>query len=174
MEEWDALIFTQMVNQQDIQNNILKYWPISLSAEKTWIESTSQSSKKANLTICLQETDRVIGGIGRHNYHEINRTLETGTMIGFEKDRWQWYGTEAKMILLDYIFNTLNIRKVYSGFIAYNKASEKYSTSIGYVQEAILKEKHFKKGKYRDEHILSITKEQRQPHREKYKKKYFS
>jgi len=52
------------------------------------------------------------------------------------------------MALLDYIFNTLNLRKVCSSVYAYNKRSLQYSLHCGYKIEGMRREHIYKDGKY--------------------------
>lgn len=97
-----------------------------------------------------------------------NRTAVTGAVIG-EKNYWgKGYGTEAKMILLDYAFNTLNLRKITSSVKAFNKRSLAYSLHCGYVIEGRLRDQHFVGGRYWDDIILGLFKEQWLPHWQKF------
>jgi RimJ/RimL family protein N-acetyltransferase len=79
-------------------------------------------------------------------------------MIG-EKEYWgKGYGTEAKMLLLDYAFNVLNLRKITSGVIAFNERSYNYSMRCGYKREGILKSHIYRDGKYWDVYQLAVFK----------------
>ena len=58
--------------------------------------------------------------------------------------------------ILEFAFNELNLRKIYSEVIDYNKRSIAYSEKCGYKIEACLPKHYYKKGKYWDKIILSI------------------
>jgi len=89
-----------------------------------------------------------------------SRVATTGAVIG-EKDCWnKGYGTDAKMALLEYAFNTLNLRKIMSSVIAFNGRSKRYSEKCGYRVEGRIRAWHFKNGRYWDEMIMSVTKSQ--------------
>jgi len=96
---------------------------------------------------------------------------ETGVMIG-ELFTNQGYGTEAKHLLLDFAFNELMLRKLYSRVYSYNKRSRAYSLKCGYRHIATLPEKKFYNEKYWDEWILEITKEDWIPKITEYKQKH--
>jgi RimJ/RimL family protein N-acetyltransferase len=103
-----------------------------------------------------KENDALIGAIGLHRIDRQNMTAATGTSIG-NKEYWgKGYGTEAKMLLLEFAFNELNLRKIYSDVIGYNERSLKYAKKCGYVEEARLPEHYFRKGKYWDKVILAV------------------
>jgi RimJ/RimL family protein N-acetyltransferase len=77
-------------------------------------------------------------------------------MIG-EKEYWgKGYGTEAKMLLLHYAFDTLNLRKICSSVISFNERSHKYSLKCGYKEEGRRKAQLFRDGKYWDEIQLAV------------------
>jgi len=60
------------------------------------------------------------------------------------------------MLLLEFVFNQLNIRKVYSQVIAYNGRSLAFALKCGYKEEGRLKDHYYKSGEYHDQVILSV------------------
>ena len=64
------------------------------------------------------------------------------------------------MALLEYAFDILNLRKIISRVKAFNSRSQRYSEKCGYVVECKIKDRFFEAGKYWDEIILSVTREQ--------------
>ena len=59
---------------------------------------------------------------------------------------------------LNYAFNTLNLRKICSSVLAFNKRSLKYNLHCGYKIEGRKRKQIFKNGKYWDEIILGLFK----------------
>lgn len=80
------------------------------------------------------------------------------------------YGTDAKMTLLDYAFNTLNLHKMCSTVIAYNEASLHYSDKCGYILEGTRRKHIFKRGRYWDLIELGLFKKEWLPKWEIYQK----
>lgn len=108
--------------------------------------------------------------MGLHQINWKDRIATTGALIG-EKEYWsKGYGTDAKMILLDHAFNTLNLHKICSAVIAYNKRSLDYSLHCGYKIEGTRREHFFRKGKYWDFIELGLLKKEWLPIWRKYKK----
>lgn len=101
----------------------------------------------------------MIGIMGLHRIDWISRIATTGAIIGPSTHRGQGLGTDAKIALLEYAFNTLGLRKIMSSVLDGNERSARYSQRCGYKIEARLKEQRFKNGRYVDEIILSVFKE---------------
>jgi RimJ/RimL family protein N-acetyltransferase len=133
-------------------------------AEKKWLERLAERGNDVMLVIVLKgktlAQDRPIGTMGLHGIDRVNGVATTGAAIGEEDCQGKGYGTEAKMLLLEYAFNTLNIRKVYSRVFSINPRSRAYSEKCGYVLEATLPNSHFRMGRYVDEHILAVYADQ--------------
>ncbi len=171
----DASLLMRWVNDPEVYNFLSMYLPSMEAEEEAWIEMLYKN-KDSNvvLMICLTEGDKPIGTMGLHNISFRDGTATTGSMIG-EKDYWgKGYGTEAKMVLLNYAFNTLNLRKICSSVYSYNERSLKYSEKCGYTVEGTLKKQHFADGKYVDEVLLAVFKKNFMPLWKKFKKKHLS
>jgi RimJ/RimL family protein N-acetyltransferase len=165
----DYIILMKWINDPEVTQFLFAYLPIMEEDQKEWIESVrKQMSKQIVLMIVVDGVP--IGTMGIHNIDHRQGTATTGALIG-EKACWgKGYGTEAKMLLLEYAFNTLNLRKIYSEVIAFNKRSYNYSLSCGYKEEGCLKDHHFVKGKYWDKIILSVVKKDFKPLWKKFKR----
>ena len=101
---------------------------------------------------------------------EAKSIATTGALIG-DKDYWgKGFGTDAKMILLDYAFNTLGLRKILSAVIDYNKRSLRYSLHCGYKIEGVRKKQIFRNGRFRDEFMLAVFKKDWLPIWRRYKR----
>ncbi|MDO8623984.1 MAG: GNAT family protein [bacterium] len=172
----DVPYFVRWFNNPEITRFLNQRYPMSEMEEKKWLENLSNRNGDIILVIVLKgktpAKDRPIGNIGIHRIERENGVATTGAAIG-EKDCWEkGYGTEAKMILLNYAFDTLNLRKIYSKVFAYNGRSRRYSEKCGYVLEATLPKHHFRNGAYVDELILAVYAETWRVLWKKTKKKY--
>ncbi|MEX0651870.1 MAG: GNAT family protein [Candidatus Paceibacterota bacterium] len=171
----DTPLLTCWVNDPSVYQYLDRCLPAMEAEEEAWIESLHKRiHENVVLMICLVEGDRPIGTMGLHNIDHKNGTAVTGALIG-EKDCWSnGYGTEAKMVLLNYAFNTLNLRKVCSNVFAFNKRSRRYSEKCGYHIEGVLKKEHFAEGKYVDKVLMAVFKKDFMPLWRKFKKEHLS
>lgn len=158
--EEDLPSFLIWLNDPEVSRFIGKPIPISFEQEKEWFLNLSKDSGKINLAIVDAEKNLLIGNIDVHNINCISAIGTTGTIIG-NKDYWgKGYGTEAKMLFLEFLFHQLNLRKIYSEVIGFNERSINYSLKCGYVQEAIFPNHYYKDGQYWDKVVLALYREQ--------------
>ena len=159
------------INDPEVRQFVTRVFPATEGQEREWLESASKKTE-TDIVLVIEVKGEPIGTIGIHGINWKDRTATTGALIG-EKDYWdKGYGTDAKMVLLDYAFNTLNLRKIMSRVKAFNKRSIAYSLHCGYTVEGRLRRQHFVGGRYWDEIILGLFKNQWLPCWQKYCNKH--
>jgi RimJ/RimL family protein N-acetyltransferase len=144
---------------------------MTVQKEKNFIKDMNKDPEKFFFVIKILETQQVIGSISISRIRKDDQYAVTGTMIG-ESFTNKGYGAEAKHLLLDFAFNDLYLRKLYSYVYSYNERSAAYSLKCGYRKIATLSEKKFYKGIYWDEWIFEITNEDWIPKIVEYKQKH--
>lgn len=165
----DVPTITRWINNPRVRQFVATTFPQSEKQEEEWVNKLGSDEK--NIVLCIETKEgRPIGVMGVHKINWVWRTCETGALIGEEECWGKGYGTDAKMHLLDYIFNTLGLRKVCSTVIAYNERSLRYSLHCGYKVEGKLRKQVFRKGKCWDLIHLGLFKEEWQPVWKKYQK----
>jgi len=158
------------MNDSDItQYLIARYLPLSLAEETTWFDDWSK--RQNDVALAIETIDGVFIGIaGLHRLRWKDRVAEHGIFIG-EKDHWEnGYGTDVGMTLLDYAFNRLNLHKVRSALIAFNKRSLNYHLKCGYKVVGAYRKEVFERGKYYDVILLEVFKKDWLPSWKKYQK----
>lgn len=157
------------INDPAVRDFVVGTFPKTLDQEEAWIKSLGSDDKNIVFGIELKD-GTLIGCMGLHHIDWKDRIATTGALIG-EKQYWgRGFGTDAKMALLNYAFNTLNLHKICSEVIAYNKRSLQYSLHCGYKVEGVRKRHTFKRGRYYDRVELGIFKRDWLPIWRKYKK----
>lgn len=158
------------INDPQIRIFLTATFPMTIEQEARWFEKIGSSQSNVILGIVDKEKDLLIGSMGLHDINWIDRRATTGTLIG-DKAYWsKGYGTDAKMQLLNYAFNTLNLRKIKSEVIQLNNRSLKYAEKCGYKVEGVLKAEHYKDGEHHDCVRLAVFKEDWLPFWETYSK----
>jgi RimJ/RimL family protein N-acetyltransferase len=170
LETNDADTVYRGINNPDAYSFLLTTQPKGLEFQKEWIASKQKPNEKdITVGICTLEGE-LIGTMGLHHIDHQNGTAVTGSVIFDEKNRNQGYGTDAKMVLLDYAFNLLGLHLVISRALGFNGRSAAYSQKCGYVVEARLRGRYVRFGQRYDEIILSVTRDEWLPLWEEYKK----
>ena len=125
----------QAINNIDNRVYLNQVYPKSWRTQQAWVE---KADDEHNIIFFIKYQDEYIGGMGLHHIDYIHGTAVTGTLIWEPQFRNRGIARLAKLVLLEYAFNTLNLRQVYSKVIAYNKRSAAYSDKCGYRYVATL------------------------------------
>lgn len=166
----DAHILTTWINDPEVHQFLTTLKPVTLEDEYDWFEETRKNKTLAVFVIVLKETDEPIGVMGLHEINNLHGTATTGSFIG-RKDCWnKGYGTEAKMLVLEYAFNTRNLRKICSSVFDFNGRSKRALEKCGYRVEGVLKKHRYRNGRYCDEIRLAVFKKDFMPLWRKFKK----
>lgn len=165
----DVPLLIKWINDPDVRKYLSAYMPMMEADEDEWFENLHKR-KPGDIILTIVVDGKAIGTMGIHKIDTRNRTAETGALIG-EKEYWgKGYGSEAKMLLLNYAFNTLNLRRIGSSLFEFNERSYKYSLKCGYKEEGRRRKRYFVDGKYWDEILLAVFREDWLPLWEKFAK----
>jgi RimJ/RimL family protein N-acetyltransferase len=165
----DIPCFLRWINDPEVNCYLSKFLPVTEADEIEWLDRLHKNkNEEIVLVIVTAKNGQPIGTMGIHHINWKDRIATTGAMIG-ERAFWgKGYGSEAKMLLLNYAFNTLNLRKVCSLVLSFNKRSQAYSEKCGYKVEGVLKQHVFKNGRYWDLVNLAVFKRNWLPLWEKF------
>ncbi len=149
----DATIFTRWMNDPVTRRHLLRRFPVTEMAEEAWIKKNAELSQHPTDLVFVIETkddQKPIGTMGLHRINWVDRNAATGTILGEPESRGKGYATDAKMTLLQYAFESLNLHKIISHAFSANVKSTEYSKRCGYVVEAVHKDEIFRGGKFED------------------------
>jgi diamine N-acetyltransferase len=156
-KEFDPKLFRIWINDPEVRIFLTRVLPADLDTEERWIDSLS--SNKSHIVLVIETLEgRPIGTIGLHGIDWINRVAVSGAMIGEKKYWGKGYGTDAKMLLLHYAFCSLGLRKICSSVLSLNPRSMAYQIKHGSIQEGVRKKQILKDGRYYDEILLAVWK----------------
>lgn len=111
--------------------------------------------------ITQKANDVVIGTVGL----VISRSSAIGG-LGYDLARPYWRRgimTEALKIVISYSFQSVNLNRLQALVMPGNVASMKLLEKLGFVEEGILREYAFFKGRYQDLHCFSLLKREFRP-----------
>lgn len=162
-EDWKEII--EGLGDYEVSKNIASTpYPYTKKIAIKRIEKSLQKFKKKEnypFMIILKKEKKLIGSLGIFNIDENSKTAEMGSWIN--KNYWKkGYITEAKILVLDFAFNKLKLRKITSYTFADNKASNKTQKSLGYKLEGTLRkaEKCNATGKIHNSNVYGLLKEE--------------
>lgn len=159
VEKEDLPNFVAWMNDPEVIDGLLVFWPMSSADETRWIESLGgreQVEKPLSIEARVGEAWRHIGSCGFHNFEWKIREAEFGISIG-DKSFWnQGYGTETVELLLKTGFETLNLNRIYLHVNAENLRAIRAYEKCGFVHEGRLRQAVYQHGHYQDLLVMSV------------------
>jgi len=128
--------------------------------EQRWYDNLSATKDVYSFAIETLEENNYIGGCGINNVDWKNRVAVVGIFIG-DKNYWgKGYGTDAMKVLISFIFDQMNINKIKLHVFSFNTRAIKSYEKCGFKQEGILRQEIYRDGKYVDEIVMGLLKEE--------------
>jgi RimJ/RimL family protein N-acetyltransferase len=164
LERKEISLMRQWMNDPEVTTYLGRILPLYEKEEEEWFENIHKRTNDLVLGIVARKEKKLIGSMGLHQIHWSNRTAVTGTVIG-NKSYWsKGYGSEAKMLLLDFAFNALDLQVILSRALSTNQRSIAYSKKCGYKEVGRIPQwiRH-QSGARCDEVLLAVTQEEWRP-----------
>lgn len=136
------------------------HFPSSMDFHKTWFQNLKDD--KLNQRFVVEVPG--VGIIGISSIMKIdwrNRHAWHGLVLGESNHRGKGYGIDAIMATMRYVFEELNLERLEGSMIEYNQLS--ISTycgeKLGWKEEGRRRNYFFRKGRYWDQVLVGITRE---------------
>jgi RimJ/RimL family protein N-acetyltransferase len=109
-------------------------FPYSAILLADWIGEMAEKDPAPDieLAVVLRETGKLIGKTGLFSIDWIARTAESGSWLYRADDRGKGYGTEAKLLLLEYTFDWLGLNMIWAWVKERNPRSQAALRKQGY------------------------------------------
>jgi len=134
--------------------------PVTFMQDEDWLNKKALSSTNSEVFFIIEKENTPIGIAQLTNIDYVSGTAIWGIIIGEIENQGKGYGSEAQLLLFNYAFNVLNLRKVFCYIGSYNNKSIKMHKKLKYVkEEGCLKNHYYFNNKYWDVYILAYYKE---------------
>jgi len=154
----DIPIFVKWFNDPETTRFLLRAPPMGMEEEEAWYDSLVNKDTKV---FCIETLDgRLVGNLGIIHIDWANRNADIGIIIG-EKECWsKGYGTEAITLLLEYMFDELNLDRIWLYCDMENLRAQRCYEKSGLRREGIFRHHRLQGGKYRDDVVMSILRQE--------------
>ena len=160
MEERDCELACEMFNDPEIEKLVTGWaFPLSAFAQDQWFRNHTTDPNQQHYVIETMEGE-TIGTVSLLDIDWKNRKAGVGVKIATSQNRGNGYGTDALMAILRYAFDELNLHRIDSSWLSYNKRSEAMQRNCGFREEGIRREYLFKDGAYHDLVIAGILEQE--------------
>ena len=130
--------------------------------EEEWFSNLKTREDSVYFSIQIideEDQDKIIGNCAIQDINNKNRACSCGITIGETDYQNKGYGTEAMEMLLEYGFNTLNMNRIELSVYEFNTRAFKTYQKVGFVEEGRKRQARYHNGKYQDEIIMAILRE---------------
>ena len=160
IEESDLVLLHKWANDPNTQDTMGHlHFPSSMDYHKTWFQRLKND--ELNQRLAIEAPD--MGLIGLSSIVNIdwrNNHAWHGVMLGDANMRGKGYGVDAVMTTMRYSFEELHLERLDGSIIEYNTVSYSfYCNRLGWKEEGRRRNWYFRKGRYWDQIIVGITKQ---------------
>ena len=135
-------------------------FPSTPEAIRKYLERFQDSTTDLIFAIVDRDADQHIGNVTLNRINWINRTADTGLIIGPEEFRGKGYAFEAWSLVLEYAFQRLGLRKIIAGAVVDNAASITILKKLGFKIEGTFRQEFLLDGEYKDGVRLGLLREE--------------
>lgn len=161
IEATDLPLLQKWANDPLTQDGIGEiHFPSSMDFHRAWFENLKNDRLNQRFVVQAPE----VGIIGISSIMHIdwrNGHAWHGLVLGEAQHRGKGYGVDAIMATMRYAFEELNLARLDGSMIEYNQASiaAYCGTKLGWKEEGRRRNYFFRKGRYWDQILVGITKQ---------------
>lgn len=148
------------VLDDDLRELVGTLSPPSDVQHERWFESVQADPSRQTRIIRAEPDGQPVGVVGLFDVDLVYRSAELWLYIGERTRRGAGLGGDATRQMLRFAFETLGLERVQVRVVAYNDTALACFKGCGFSHEGTLRHAMFKRGAFRDMHLLSILREE--------------
>ena len=156
VEEQDIEMIRQWRTSTEIRKNFGDTLPYSAIQQRKWFEKISVDNSQ--FFFIAEFNNRAFGVLNIQNIDMKNGIATIGWYF-IDREVNSIHILQAVALLIDYAFDELNIRKLYSDVLETNTKALTFNKKIGFIIEGIRKKHIFHSGKYIDLILVGLFKD---------------
>jgi RimJ/RimL family protein N-acetyltransferase len=153
MEKEDLSLYTEWVNDPEFYGPFINIQQRSKAKIEKYFETLPENTK----WFLIEKSDG--DKIGYILYWYFNEHWEIGYGLA-PSERGKGFSTEAVQVLLDFLFLSRDLVRVQAHADVENVASQKVLEKSGFSKEGTVRKSTYALGKWRDEYLYSILREE--------------
>lgn len=144
-------------NNPQIWRCLTSVLPIDPKSQISWFRQLQ--SDKNRKYFAIEKSGQFVGVIRTDEWDQINQSVRVGIDILPDHQR-QGIATRAYNLLLDYLFNQVNINRVWLLVAQFNTPAINLYRKLGFKKEGIQRQALFRGGKRHDYLMMSLLREE--------------
>ena len=158
IEEDDLNSIVKWRNDPAILRWLFSYSPLNKTKQRRWYEKYLDDDSQQTFIIEVKEEKIPIGTVGLTNIDYKNQRAELGVLIGDESWQNKGIGKEALDLLIKFVSDEMNIRKIKAIVFEENVPAIRLYKSCGFVEEGVLKKEVYKNGEFKSVMVMALFK----------------
>jgi UDP-4-amino-4,6-dideoxy-N-acetyl-beta-L-altrosamine N-acetyltransferase len=158
IEEDDLNSIVKWRNDPDILRWLFSYSPLNKTKQIRWYEKYLDDYTQQTFIIEVKEEKIPIGTVGLTSIDYKNQIAELGVLIGDEGWQNKGMGKEALDLLIRFVFDEMNIRKIKATVFEENIPAIRLYKSCGFVEEGALQKEVYKNGEFKSVMVMALFK----------------
>ncbi len=160
VEREDLATLKEWRNNEDFRKFFREYRELNMDNQELWFNEYILKRNDTVMFMILKndENKTPIGCAGLCYINWVNRNADLSLYIG-ENDAYideKGYAKEATEMLFAYGFGELCLNKLWTEIYEFDTSKYALYTELGMIQDGLLRENYFHKGKFHDSRIMSI------------------
>lgn len=141
--------------------NLALRLPITEEMEDKWYQKVLDGQNHSKIVYAIEdiEDNKMVGFVILSKIDWVSGTADFGIALGEKDRRGKGIGKEAMRIFVDYVFETLNIRKLSLYVVSYNSKAIGMYKRFGFKEEGRLIDHVYLRNSYNDLLIMALFKE---------------
>ena len=144
LEERHLEPMRQLRNSPETWHFLTSVVPINISRQKIWFEQINQDGNR--MYFAIEKKGIFVGYVRTDEWDKVNQSIRIGIDI-VPKYRRRGIATKVYDLLLNYLFNQLNIHRIWLLVADYNIPALSLYEKLGFVKEGMQREALFRDGK---------------------------
>lgn len=159
IQDKDMELLNKLINSPEIENNVVGWSkPVSMYEQMDWYHNLKNET---GIRYMISDCNNILESFGTCVISKIdwkNRNCSIDIKLDTNLQN-KGYGTETIALIVKYIFNELNMNRIFVNILEYNIASQKLFEKNGFIREGIQRQAIYKNGKYNSLCLYSLLKE---------------
>lgn len=135
---------------------------VAFSREEKWLESLiyNDYQDKFYVAVCEKENKNIIGYTSVSEIDHINKSCFWSGIKIHPDYNGRGFGTQTVLLILKFVFEELNMERCTGQCLEEHVVAKKLMEKVGFKVEALQRHSIFKNGKYHNQFVLSILKQE--------------
>jgi RimJ/RimL family protein N-acetyltransferase len=161
LEEADIDLLHVWQNDPELRDLTMQHrGPIPRETVRDWLAGLRAPGQASRLVYMIRRDGQGVGLVQLIGLSPVQRRAEVGVFLGAPERRGAGLGFMALVLLIDFAFHGLDLRKLSAEVMAANRTTLRLCERLGFVREGLRRQEYFAAGAVWDVHVLGLLRDE--------------